>query len=94
MAAYGFGFAGSDTVFVRVIPDVFGLRALGAIMGLLALGWRCGAALGPTVTGFLYDVSGSYAVPFGAAPFVTAAAYALFALAASRRGAGRLSGRS
>jgi MFS family permease len=94
MAAYGFGFAGSDTVFVRVIPDVFGLRALGAIMGLLALGWRCGAALGPTVTGFLYDVSGSYALPFGAAPFVTAAAYALFALAASRRGAWRLSGRS
>jgi MFS family permease len=91
MAVYGFGFAGSDTVFVRVIPDVFGLRALGAIMGFLALGWRCGAALGPSVTGFLYDLTGSYAIPFGAAPLATLASYGLFALAASRQRTGRLS---
>jgi MFS family permease len=71
MAVYGFGFAGSDTVFVRVIPDVFGLRALGAIMGVLALGWRGGAGLGPSLTGFVYDLTGSYALPFGAAPVAT-----------------------
>jgi predicted MFS family arabinose efflux permease len=68
MATFGFGFAGADTVIVRVIPDVFGLRALGAIMGVLALGWRLGAALGPAVAGFTYDLTRSYTVPFGAAP--------------------------
>ena len=85
MAVYGFGFAGSDTVFVRVIPDVFGLRALGAIMGVLALGWRCGAALGPSLTGFLYDLTGSYALPFGTAPVATLISYGLFRIAFAGR---------
>jgi MFS family permease len=85
MAVYGFGFAGADTAIVRAIPDVFGLRALGAIMGVLALGWRCGAALGPAVAGFSYDLAGSYAVPFGAAPVLTLASFALVAFAASAR---------
>jgi len=84
MALYGFGFAGSDTVFVRVIPDVFGLRALGAIMGVLAIGWRCGAALGPSLTGFMYDLTGSYALPFGTAPIATLISYALFRIATGR----------
>jgi len=65
--------------------DVFGVRAIGAIMGVLTLGWRSGAALGPAAAGFLYDVSGSYAVPFGAAPGVVLVSWALFAVATSRR---------
>ena len=86
---FGFGFAASDTMVVKVIPDVFGLRALGAIMGVLALGWRCGAALFPAAAGFLYDLTGSYAVPFGAAPLAVAASWVLFALGTrpSRRAA-------
>ncbi len=32
------------------------------------LGWRSGAALGPAADGFLYALTGSYAIPFGAAP--------------------------
>ena len=85
MAVYGFGFAGADTAIVRAIPDVFGLRALGAIMGILALGWRCGAALGPAVAGFTYDLTQSYAIPFGAAPALTLASSILVNLAVSSR---------
>ena len=44
LVAFGAGFAASDTVVAKVIPQVFGMRALGAIMGMLTLGWRCGAA--------------------------------------------------
>ena len=80
LAVFGFGFAASDTMVVKVIPDVFGLRALGAIMGVLALGWRCGAALFPAAAGFLYDLTGSYAVSFGAAPLAVVASWVLFAL--------------
>jgi hypothetical protein len=64
---------------------VFGLRAIGAIMGILTLGWRCGAALGPAVAGFVYDATGSYAIPFGAAPVAVVASWGLFTLA-TRRG--------
>jgi predicted MFS family arabinose efflux permease len=85
LAAFGAGFAAADTMIAKVIPDVFGVRAIGAIMGVLTLGWRSGAALGPAAAGFLYDVSGSYAVPFGSAPGVVLVSWALFAVATSRR---------
>jgi len=85
LAAFGAGFAAADTMIAKVIPDVFGVRAIGAIMGVLTLGWRSGAALGPAAAGFLYDASGSYAVPFGAAPGVVLVSWALFAVATSGR---------
>ncbi|HEU5322033.1 MAG TPA: MFS transporter, partial [Methylomirabilota bacterium] len=88
MAAFGAGFAITDTMVVKVIPDVFGVRALGAIMGVFTLGWRCGAALAPAAAGFVYDVTGAYTLPFGAGPIAVLVSWALFTLATSRR-AGR-----
>jgi len=84
LVAFGIGFAAADTMIVRVMPDVFGMRALGAIMGVVAMGWRFGAALGPTVAGALYDVTGSYRLAFGAAPGVVVLSWVFFALATSR----------
>jgi MFS family permease len=85
LALFGLGFTGADSVFVRAIPDVFGLRAVGAIMGVLSLGFRVGAAIGPAAAGFIHDATGSYAVPFGAAPVVIAVSYACFALGSRAR---------
>lgn len=85
LVAFGVGFAASDTMLVKVIPDVFGVRAIGAIMGVLTLGWRSGAALGPAAAGFLYDLTGSYTAPFGAAPLAVLASWGLFELGTSRR---------
>jgi MFS transporter, OFA family, oxalate/formate antiporter len=85
LAAFGAGFAAADTMIAKVIPDVFGVRAIGAIMGVLTLGWRSGAALGPAAAGFLYDATGSYALPFRAAPLVVLVSWALFAAATSPR---------
>jgi OFA family oxalate/formate antiporter-like MFS transporter len=78
LVAFGAGFAASDTMIAKVIPEVFGLRAIGAIMGMLTLGWRLGAAIGPAAAGFLYDLTGSYTVPFGAAPIVVLVSWGLF----------------
>ena len=85
LVVFGAGFAASDTMITKVIPDVFGMRAIGAIMGVLTLGWRMGAALGPAAAGFLYDATGSYAMPFGAAPVAVVVSWVFFALG-SRRG--------
>jgi len=85
LVALGVGFAAADTMLAKAVPDVFGTRALGAILGVLNLGWRCGAALGPAAAGFLYDLTGSYTIPFGAAPFAVLASWGLFALGSSRR---------
>jgi predicted MFS family arabinose efflux permease len=85
LVAFGIGFAAADTMTVKVMPDVFGMRALGAIMGVLALGWRLGAALGPTVAGSLYDVTGSYTLVFGAAPAGVILSWMFYARGTSRR---------
>jgi MFS family permease len=81
---FGAGFAASDTMLVRAVPDVFGTRAVGAVIGVLSLGWRCGAALGPAAAGFLHDLTGSYTLPFAAGPAAALASWILFALATSR----------
>lgn len=84
LMAFGAGFASSDTVVAQVVPQVFGMRALGAIMGILTLGWRCGAAIGPALAGFVYDLTGSYRMVFGLAPLGILLAWALFLLATAR----------
>ncbi len=85
LVAFGAGFAATDTMVVKVVPDLFGVRAIGAIMGVLTLGWRSGAAAGPAAAGFMYDLTGSYALPFGVAPAVVLASWGFFALATSQR---------
>jgi MFS family permease len=84
LVAFGAGFASSDTVVAQVVPQVFGVRALGAIMGILTLGWRCGAAIGPALAGFVYDLTGSYRLVFGLAPLGILLSWALFLLATAR----------
>jgi MFS family permease len=85
LMAVGAGFAASDTMFLRAVPDVFGMRAIAAIMGVLTLGWRWGAALGPMAAGFAYDLTGSYALVFSAAPGAAIASWILFALGTAKR---------
>jgi MFS family permease len=92
LGLFGAGFAAADTMITRIVPDVFGLRAIGGIMGILNLGWRTGAALGPAVAGFVYDVTGSYTVPFGAAPLAVLVSWTLFALATRSRRPARVAG--
>lgn len=84
VGAFGAGMLGADAVFSKAVADVFGLRAIGAIVGVLSLIWRLGAALGPAAAGFLRDATGSYAIPFGAAPLVVLASSVLFTIAVRR----------
>jgi cyanate permease len=51
---------------------------------VLTLGWRLGAAIGPAAAGFLYDLTGAYTIPFGAAPVAVALSWLLFTLSTSR----------
>jgi MFS family permease len=85
LVAFGAGFAASDTMVAKIIPEVFGVRAIAAIMGILTLGWRLGAAIGPALAGFLYDITGSYQIPFGVAPLAVLLSWGLFAVGTSTR---------
>lgn len=80
MLLFGMGAAGSDTAVVKAAVEVFGVRAIGATMGILSFGWRCGAALGPAAAGFMYDATGSYLVAFGLASGGLVVSFAFFTL--------------
>ena len=73
--AFGFLWGGSGTIITVLIVDIFGTRSLGAIMGMLSAGWGIGAAIGPAIGGYIFDVSGRYVAAFGigAAALLTAA---------------------
>jgi MFS family permease len=64
---YGFLWGGSGAVITALIGDVFGTRNLGSIMGIMSAGWSLGAALGPAMGGYIFDVSGNYFVAFATA---------------------------
>jgi MFS transporter, OFA family, oxalate/formate antiporter len=83
----GLAAAGSDTTVVKGAVETFGVRAIGAVMGVLSLGWRCGAALGPTTAGFIYDATGTYLPAFAmaAAGLVLSCAFFTFGTATSGR---------
>lgn len=55
------GLAPSSTA---IVGDTFGVRHIGLIFGLLDVGWVCGAAIGPALAGYIFDVSGSYYLAF------------------------------
>ena len=88
--AFGLSAAGSDTTLVKGAVETFGVRSIGAVMGVLSLGWRCGAALGPTAAGFIYDATGTYVLAFTLAAVGLALSSAFFTLgtvpAPERRG--------
>ena len=61
---FGFSVGGMLTSITALVSDTFGLRRIGTIFGLLDIGGGIGAAIGPVIGGFIFDVNGSYFVAF------------------------------
>jgi len=57
--AWGVGALGSP-----LVAEIFGLGSLGANVGVINLGYSLGAALGPLIAGYLFDMSHSYRLAF------------------------------
>jgi len=62
--AFGFAFGGMGPAMAVLIGNTFGLRRLGTILGVLEIGLGVGAAIGPAVGGFIYDINHSYFLAF------------------------------
>ncbi len=61
---YGFFYSGLGTSGGALISDTFGVKNIGAVFGLLEVGFGIGAALGAAMGGYIFDVSGSYKAAF------------------------------
>ena len=61
---FGLGFGGSIPVRSSLQAEYFGLRAFGAIQGLMLTVATVGGFFGPVLAGWLYDLSASYRLAF------------------------------
>ncbi len=64
VAVYGFAHGGFFTVTSPVVAEYFGLRAHGAIFGLILFSGTLGGAAGPVVAGRIFDLTGGYSLAF------------------------------
>ena len=55
---------GAGVLNSPLIAELFGLSSHGLILGVNVLGYSIGAAAGPLVAGYLFDVTGSYQLAF------------------------------
>jgi len=61
---FGLGWGGNYTMLQGLVADVFGARSIGRILGGITVLDATGGALGPWLTGALFDVSGTYQLSF------------------------------
>lgn len=62
--AFGAAYGGLAPPVVAIVGDVFGLRHIGAIFGMLEIGWVSGGAVGPALAGYIFDTTRSYDLAF------------------------------
>ena len=63
-AVFGFAHGGVGASESPLVARLFGLSSHGLILGVASLGFTTGAAVGPFLTGYIFDVTGSYRVAF------------------------------
>ncbi len=61
---FGLSTGGSVPIESNILVDLFGIKSHGSILGTITFGFACGGALGPFLTGFLFDLTGSYGLGF------------------------------
>ena len=63
-AVFGFAMGGMGAVESPLVAWLFGLRSHGLIYGVVHIGFTAGAAVGPFLMGYIFDLTGSYQVAF------------------------------
>ena len=62
--AYGFGFGGMIPVRLAMLPEYFGRRSFGSILGIMSTSSAFFGAAGPLFVGAMFDATGNYRTPF------------------------------
>jgi MFS family permease len=61
---FGLGFGDCTTQESPLIAWLFGLKSHGLIYGFFTLGFSIGAAIGPVIFGYIFDMTGNYQFAF------------------------------
>ncbi|PYN92198.1 MAG: hypothetical protein DMD91_32690 [Candidatus Rokuibacteriota bacterium] len=81
---FGLGFGARGPIITAIAAALFPGRRFGAIYGFMSIGNGFGGALGPWFAGALFDVTGSYRIPFLIATLFCAVGSVCFWLAEPR----------
>lgn len=63
-AVYGFSHGGFFTLISPLIAGLFGTRSQGSLLGIVIFSGTVGGSIGMTLSGYIYDVTGSYTIAF------------------------------
>lgn len=63
-ALFGFGLGGSMAIRMSIIPEYFGTKAVGTLIGIAGVAWGLGGVVGPLLAGYIFDRTASYDVAF------------------------------
>lgn len=61
---FGLGAGGGGIAEPTLVADLFGLKSHGSILGVVSFSFTVGGAIGPLITGYLFDISGNYGTAF------------------------------
>ena len=61
---YGFTYGIASPVRMALIPQLFGLKAIGTMLGCTTFAWSVGGLVGPYVAGYVHDTTGEYTLAF------------------------------
>jgi predicted MFS family arabinose efflux permease len=63
-AVFGFAYGTCVASQSPLVADLFGLNALGVILGFLSFGFTVGGSFGPVMMGYIFDIEKSYTLAF------------------------------
>jgi len=63
-AVYGFSYGGFFTLISPLIAGLFGTRSQGSLLGIVIFSGTLGGSIGMTLSGYIFDVTGSYTIAF------------------------------
>jgi MFS family permease len=61
---FGFAYGGITVSHSPLLAELVGLRSHGLIFGVFGISVSCGGAVGPLLTGYLFDMTNSYQMAF------------------------------
>ena len=61
---FSLGAGGGGVAEPITVAELFGLKSHGLILGVVSFSFTVGGAIGPLVTGYLFDISGNYVTAF------------------------------
>ena len=61
---YGVAHGAFFTAISPIVAEFFGVRSHGVLFGIVAFSGTIGGAIGPVITGYIFDVTAGYSLAF------------------------------